>query len=152
MMKAVGERYVQYFNRRYGRVGTLWQGRYRSCLVQDDRYFLVCQRYIELNPVRAKIVARPEDYEWSSYRRNAHGLPCKIITPHLAYESIATTPEVRQESYRALFLEGIETEDITHIRRSTNQNTVFGSALYAEEIGGLSGHKLFVKESKRPRI
>jgi putative transposase len=149
MMKAVGERYVQYFNRRYGRVGTLWQGRYRSCLVQDDRYFLVCQRDIELNPVRAKIVDKPEDYEWSSYRKNTHGIPCQMITPHALYESIAATPETRQQRYRALVLDGVKPEDIEHIRRSTNQNTVFGSALYAEEIGGLSGHRVFVKELKR---
>ena len=152
MMKSLGERYVQYFNRRYARFGTLWQGRYRSCLVQSERYFLVCQRYIELNPVRACMVGMPEDYEWSSYRTNAHGIPSKIITPHVTYESIAATAEDRRESYRALFLEGIDSEDLDQIRRSTNQNTVFGNAQFTEDIGRLSGHQLFMPASKRQRI
>ncbi|MES2323223.1 MAG: transposase [Pseudomonadota bacterium] len=151
MMKSIGERYVQYFNRRYARFGTLWQGRYRSCLVQDERYFLVCQRYIELNPVRAAIVRKPEDYEWSSYRKNAHGIASKIVTPYIAYETIAATDDARHESYRALVREAIDAEDLNLIRRSTNQNTVFGNAQFTEVISRLSGHQLFVKTPPRRR-
>lgn len=73
LMKALGQRYVQYINRSYRRSGTLWEGRYRSCLTQEDDYLLACMRYIELNPVRAAMVAHPGEYRWSSYRANAQG-------------------------------------------------------------------------------
>ena len=68
MMKALGQRYAQYVNRTYRRSGTLWEGRVRSCLTQEENYFLACQRYIELNPVRAGMVGHPGEYRWSSYR------------------------------------------------------------------------------------
>ena len=70
-MRRLGQHYVQYFNRRHARTGTLWEGRFRSCLVEDERYLLVCQRYIELNPVRAGMAGDPAHYRWSSYRANA---------------------------------------------------------------------------------
>jgi len=73
LMKALGQRYVQYVNRTYKRSGTLWEGRFRSCLTQEEAYVLACQRYIELNPVRAGMVEHPADYCWSSYRANAQG-------------------------------------------------------------------------------
>ncbi len=73
MMQSVGRRYVQYFNRAYKRSGTLWEGRFRSCLVQEEAYLLQLYRYIELNPVRAQIVDDPADYIWSSYQSNAFG-------------------------------------------------------------------------------
>jgi len=73
MMKALSQRYVQYINRRYKRTGTLWEGRYRSCPIQAETYLLACQRYIELNPVRANIASHPAEYRWSSYRINAQG-------------------------------------------------------------------------------
>ncbi|MDB5936693.1 MAG: transposase, partial [Massilia sp.] len=73
LMKSLGERYVQYVNRRYARTGTLWEGRYHSCLVQSERYLMVCQRYIELNPVRAMLADNPARYQWSSFLCNAYG-------------------------------------------------------------------------------
>jgi len=71
--QSVGRRYVQYFNYSYKRSGTLWEGRYRATVVDSERYLLTLMRYIELNPVRAGMVAAPQDYPWSSYRRNALG-------------------------------------------------------------------------------
>ncbi len=135
MMKGLGERYVQYVNRRYGRSGTLWQGRFRSCLVDNEQYFLVCQRYIELNPVRAKIVSHPIDYEWSSYRTNAHGERGKVITPHLLYISLAGNEMDRQASYRALFQEAIPDSMLEQVRHATNRNTAFGSRRFMDETG-----------------
>src|ERR1017187_9011678 len=70
-MQSIGRRYVQYFNHVYGRTGTLWEGRYKSTLIDSERYLLTCMRYIELNPVRAEMLAHPGDYPWSSYRANA---------------------------------------------------------------------------------
>jgi putative transposase len=84
-MQSVGRRYAQYFNRTYHRSGSLWEGRYKSGLVDSDRYLLACYRYIELNPVRADVVGRPEDYPYSSYHANALGKPDGLVTPHSIY-------------------------------------------------------------------
>jgi putative transposase len=88
LMKGIGQRYVQYINRTYGRSETLWEGRFRSCLVQSDSYVLVCYRYIEMNPVRAKMVTHPAEYRWSSYRANAQSEFSDLITPHAQYLSL----------------------------------------------------------------
>src|SRR3546814_19017293 len=102
-MKHLGQRYVQYINRSYKRSGTLWEGRYRSCLLQDQDYLLRCHRYIEMNPVRAGMVKHPADYRWSSYRINGQGEPSNLITPHEQYLALGTTTDLRQAAYRALF-------------------------------------------------
>ena len=90
MMKALGQRYVQYVNRTYQRSGTLWEGRFRSCLTQDEVYLLSCMRYIELNPVRAGMVVHPGEYRWSSYRCNAQGEADPLISPHSIYAALAS--------------------------------------------------------------
>jgi putative transposase len=82
LMKNLGQRYVQYINRTYRRSGTLWEGRFRSCLVQSESYLLACYRYIELNPVRENMVRHPREYRWSSYRSNAEGKTDALIAPH----------------------------------------------------------------------
>lgn len=102
MMQALGRRYVRYFNNRHRRTGTLWEGRYRSCLVDSDEYLLQCQRYLELNPVRAAMVTAPGDYRWSSYRTNAFGKHSKLVSPHALYQQLGRTPAERQSNYRAL--------------------------------------------------
>ena len=85
MLKRLGLRYVQYINRTYSRSGTLWEGRFKSCITQEDNYVLSCYRYIELNPVRANMVEHPAEYSWSSYRTNAQQEPNRMISPHRAY-------------------------------------------------------------------
>ena len=82
MMKRLGQRYVKYSNRNYRRSGTLWEGRFRSRLTHEEDYLLACQRYIELNPVRAEMVEHPADYCWSSYRANAQGEDGQLVQPH----------------------------------------------------------------------
>lgn len=82
VMQDLGRRYVRYINERYHRTGTPWEGRYKSCPVADDRYLLQCQRYIELNPVRARMVGDPADYRWSSHRHTAFGEPDPLVQPH----------------------------------------------------------------------
>lgn len=103
MMRSLGKRYVRYFNDRYRRTGTLWEGRYRSTLVDSLSYLFTCSRYIELNPVRAGMVPDPHAYEWSSYRRNAAGLHDEVIREHPTYTSLGSTPVVRCGAYRAMF-------------------------------------------------
>ena len=126
LMKALGQRYVQYVNRRYRRTGSLWEGRFRSCIVDDEAYFLVCQRYIELNPVRAKMVDCPDEYIWSSYRANAYGAVDPLITPHPLYTRLAHDGEGRRAAYRDLFKEELSSEQLEDIRRATNGNFALG--------------------------
>ena len=100
--RVIGSRYAQYFNRQYHRTGTLWEGRHKSSLVQSDRYFLICSRYIELNPVSASMVERPEHYRWSSYRENAWGEP-GWMTSHEQYMKLGADKADRCSAYRELF-------------------------------------------------
>lgn len=104
-MKAIGERYVTYFNQKYARIGTLWTGRYRAIPIQTERYWFTCLRYIEQNPVRAAMVRSPADYRWSSYRIHAYGQRTPMfewLTEHPLYRSLGSTPQERQAAYRAM--------------------------------------------------
>ncbi|SFO06708.1 putative transposase, partial [Formivibrio citricus] len=135
LMKALGQRYVQYVNRRYRRSGSLWEGRFRSCLTQDEGYLLACQRYIELNPVRAGMVEHPAEYRWSSYRVNAQGEDDLLIEPHELYCALGTDPAARQAAYRELFRYQLEPGMVDAIRRATNGNFALGDSRFGEEIG-----------------
>jgi putative transposase len=134
MMKSLGERYVKYVNRRYSRTGTLWEGRYRSCLVQSERYLMVCQRYIELNPVRAKLVNDPFHYPWSSYLRNAHGKECGLVTPHELYSRLGNDKASRESSYRELFSEILTEDTLDQLRRATHRSLAFGNRAFADQM------------------
>jgi putative transposase len=116
LMQAVGSGYVRSFNARNRRTGTLWDGRYYSSLVGSDRYLWNCYRYIELNPVRAGIVVRPEDFRWSSHARNALGAPDPVVTPHSAYLSLARCYGDVPAAYRSLFTEELGEATLTEIR------------------------------------
>jgi len=102
-MKSLATRYTKYFNAKYGRSGTAWMGRYRAKLIRDEKYALTCLRYVDQNPVRANLVARPEQYRWSSHAAYASGMFPTWITPHPAYLGLASTPHGRQQVYQALF-------------------------------------------------
>lgn len=131
LMKSTGERYVQFVNRRYGRAGTLWQGRYRSCLVQDEIYFMVCQRYIEMNPVRAGMVTNPALHKWSSHRAYAYGDANPVITPHSLIDGLGFNKTSRQIAYRSLFDQVIPSGTVEHLRQATNGNFAFGDDAFA---------------------
>src|SRR6185312_13463069 len=103
VMKNLGQRYVQHVNRMDGRSGSLWEGRFRSSIVDTEAYLLRCYRYIECNPVRAGMVADPADYPWSSYRANALGEADPVITPHVRYLSLGQTGIERRIRYLKLF-------------------------------------------------
>ena len=134
LMKFLGQRYVQYVNRRHERTGTLWEGRFRSCLVDSEGYLLTCHRYIETNPVRAGMVWHPADYPWSSYRANAEGFPTSLLTPHASIEALGTTPEERRAAYRALFEQDLAEPEIERIRTMTNAGFVLGSAQFEQRM------------------
>jgi putative transposase len=150
MMKALGQRYVQYVNRRYCRTGSLWEGRYRSCLVEHERYLLTCQRYIELNPVRAQMVTHPSNYPWSSYRTNAHGDASEIITPHSVYMRLARHPAAREIAYRKLFDNVLPTRTLNLVRRATNGNYALGNKSFIEAMTKSLGRPVAPRQGGRP--
>jgi len=117
MMKDADGFYTRYFNREYGRIGTLWNGRYRGIPIESERYWLTCLRYIEQNPCRAGMVRCAEDYRWSSYAAHASGCGPDWLTPHQLYLSLGKTPGARQLAYRALFAQPIPDSDVIIIRQ-----------------------------------
>ena len=151
LMKHLGQRYVQYINRTYRRSGTLWEGRFRSCLARDEAYVLGCYRYIELNPVRAGMVEHPADYKWSSYRANGEGLADPLLVPHADYLRLGSTEESRREHYRALLKAHVDSELFTEIRRATNGNFVLGSERFKEEVAHMLKRRVVPGVSGRPR-
>lgn len=134
LMKYLGQRYVQYFNRRYARSGTLWEGRFRSCIVSEETYLLSCYRYIELNPVRAQMVLRPEDYAWSSYRINALGAPSSFLAPHSCFQRLGLTEQERRSNYRDLVRSAPDSTSIDEIRQATNGNYALGAQGFRSEV------------------
>jgi len=151
LMKRLGQRYVQYVNRTYQRSGTLWEGRFRSCMAQEENYFLACQRYIELNPVRAGIVPHPGEYRWSSYRANAQGEKDSLLVPHPLYQALGGDPMARQFAYRELFRYELEPGMIDSIRQATNGNFALGSHRFAEQIADVLGRRAARGKPGRPR-
>jgi putative transposase len=148
---AVGRRYVQYINHSYRRTGTLWDSRYKSSLVQAETYLLVCQRYIELNPVRAAMVADPAEYPWSSYRHHALGAPNGILSPHDLYTALGNSAVARQQAYRELFVTGLDDEPINELRKALNQNQPIGNQRFYDQIEAATGQRRELKKRGRPR-
>lgn len=133
-MKRLGQRYVQHINWVYQRTGTLWEGRYRSCLAQEEAYVLACYRYIEMNPVRAGMVAHPGEYPWSSYRANALGEPDPLLTSDPVYDGLGADAGAREAAYRQLFDDQLSPGLIKQIRRATNGNYALGSKRFAAQV------------------
>jgi putative transposase len=150
LMKRLGQRYVQYVNRMYRRSGTLWEGRFRSCLTQEDPYLLLCQRYIEMNPVRAGMVQSPDEYRWSSFRANAWDETNPVVTPHPLYQSLGNTQETRLQAYRELFRHELDPGVIDSIRKATNGNFVVGSNRFSEQISETLGRRVLPGKAGRP--
>jgi putative transposase len=151
LMKSLGERYVQFVNRRYSRTGTLWEGRYHSCLVQCEQYLMVCQRYIELNPVRASLVTEPASYPWSSYHHNALGENSRLVRPHELYSRLGHDPASRQSAYRALFDEALDSDDLGQVRKATHSNTAIGSPEFTEHSAKFLSRAIVPRGIGRPR-
>jgi putative transposase len=150
MMKHLGQRYVQYFNRTYQHTGTLWEGRYRSCLMQTEDYVLACSRYIELNPVRAGMVMRPQDYRWSSYHANGLGKPNAVITPHDEYTRLGRTDAGRRQAYRAMLRAPVDEAIIDEIREATNGNYALGGKRFQAQIARVVGRRVTRGVAGRP--
>ncbi len=150
LMKRLGQRYVQHFNRAHLRTGTLWEGRFRSCVVGEEDYFLGCHRYIELNPVRAGMVAHPGEYHWSSYGVNAQGESSPLVRPHSLYLGLGLNDEERLAAYRELFRYELDPGLVDEIRRITHGGLVLGSERFAEEVAALAGRRTRRGKAGRP--
>ena len=150
LMKRLGQRYVQYVNRTYQRSGTLWEGRFRSCIVQQETYLFICQKYIEMNPVRAMMVDDPGDYQWSSYQVNGLGKVSDLCVPHQEYLSLGVDPLERQKNYQGLFIHQVEGELLKEIRDNKHKGMAIGSERFKDEIEILTGRRLKSKKRGRP--
>jgi putative transposase len=133
-MKALGERYVAWFNRRHRRTGSLWEGRFRSSLVETETYLLTCYRYIELNPVRARMVGHARDYRWSSYGANADGQASLFVQPHALYTALAARAKDRRAAYRALVSAGVDDQALERIRHAANGGFALGSDAFVADV------------------
>lgn len=142
LMQSLGRRYVQYINRTYRRSGTLWEGRHKASLVQAEDHLLTCYRYIEMNPVRAKMVEHPGDYPWSSYRHHAYGEPDRNVEDHALYYQLDSDRDTRLACYRELFLTDIEKNKLHAIRNAVNFSLPLGNDRFREEIKQAAGKKL----------
>lgn len=118
LMKRIGQSYAQHFNRKYQRNGALWEGRFRSCLVDDPSYLMRCYRYIEMNPVRAGLSRSAESYLWSSYRANAFG-GRTWLSPHRTYLTLGATERERCDAYQAFFAQEIDEAELERFRIAT---------------------------------
>ncbi len=130
----MGRKYVRAYNARHDRTGTLWEGRFRSSVIDSARYFLACSRYIDQNPVRAGMAQVPAAYRWSSYARLAHGASDDLITEHPEYRALGHSPTERQLAYRALCEPLVDLDVVGGIRLAVRRGDVLGSAAFADEV------------------
>jgi putative transposase len=139
IMQSLGRRYVAHINRAHDRTGTLWEGRYRSTILDSEAYLLACYRYIEANPLRAGMVARACEHPWSSHCHNALGESDHRLTEHPVYLALGPTPEARQQAYRALFDEILEEDMLATLRDATQRGWVPGGAPSQSRIAAATG-------------
>lgn len=134
MMQSLGRRYVRHVNDTHGRAGTLWDGRYKACLVDSGPWLMAVHRYIELNPVRAGLAAEPGDYRWSSFRHHALGEADPVVTPHAFLAALGEDAEIRRQIYRDLASRGLGASEIEAIRGLTKQGRAFGGAHFRSQV------------------
>jgi putative transposase len=134
VMQTLGRRYVRHINHTYQRTGTLWEGRYKSSLIDSEHYLLTCHRYIELNPVRAGMIEHPLNYAWSSYHHNAVGKTDPLIEEHDGYLALGESAALRQNAYQKLFETDIDEVSLERIRNNVNKGWVLGNERFKEQI------------------
>jgi REP-associated tyrosine transposase len=152
MMQDLGRKYVRYINHSYKRTGTLWEGRFKSSLVDSEKYLLTCMRYIELNPVRASMVSHPGDYCWSSYACNGMGKSDALINKHLLYSQLGNNDSEQLYAYRELFKNHLDSGDLHGIRNALNQELVLGRDDFKEKIEQMTKRQVNPAQMGRPRI
>ncbi|OOG51472.1 transposase [Polaromonas sp. C04] len=150
MMQAVGRRYVRYFNDAQGRSGTLWEGRYRSTLIQTERYLLACMVYIDLNPVRAGLVAEARDYPWSSYAHNVGLRADRLITPHPLYWALGNTPFAREAAYAELVRAGVDAKQQAALTESALRGWALGEPDFVADLQRRTQRRVSKAQAGRP--
>jgi putative transposase len=150
LMQSLGRRYVRHVNLAYGRSGTLWEGRYRAAPIDSEAYFLACCRYIELNPVRAGMVAHPRDYPWSSWHAHAQGAPDGLVADHALYHALGATPHERQKAYRALFRPRLDPDFVAALRAATNGGWALGDERFRRRVAKAAGRRATPLAKGRP--
>ena len=151
MMQSIGRMYVRYYNYTYQRSGTLWEGRFKSSLIQGEYYLLGLHRYIELNPVRAGMVKEPSDYSWSSYGCNALGVETELQTPHELYLALGKTKQERLSHYRELFKAHVSIKLLEEVRGSLNKGLALGSERFTAQIEALTNRRITPRKVGRPK-
>jgi putative transposase len=150
LMQAVGRSYVRYFNIRHGRSGTLWEGRYRSSLIETESYLLSCMAYIELNPVRAGMVAEALQHPWSSCRHLIGQRSDKLVSPHALYWGLGNTPFAREAAYAQLVQSGVSVQQQTDLTRSVLTGWALGSASFLQSLEQATERRLRPGKAGRP--
>jgi putative transposase len=150
MMQKVGRLYVPWFNAKYGRSGTLFQGRFRASIVDPDQYFLACTRYIELNPVRAGLAFVPLDYQWSSYAHHAGVRIDPLITDHARYWQLGNTPFQREAAYIELAQQGLNGTELETIHAATSKGAPLGSTAFLLRLEKETKRKILPAKRGRP--
>ena len=141
LMQSLGRSYVGHVNRLWGRTGTLWEGRFKSTIVDSEDYVMACYRYIEANPLRAGMVTRAADHLWSSHARNALGGIDTLIREHEAYGALGADPQARQSAYRQIFADGLSDELLATLRDATQRGWVPGRDRFRQEIEAALGRR-----------
>jgi putative transposase len=150
MMQAVGRRYVRYFNDRHQRTGTLWEGRYKSTLIQTDRYLLACMAYLDLNPVRAGMVSDPKQFVWSSHRHYIGQTNDRRVTPHPLFWSLGNTPFAREAAYTELVRAGLAVDAQKAITHATLHGWALGDADFVETLQRQTSRRISEARAGRP--
>lgn len=150
MMQAVGRSYVRYFNDLQGRSGTLWEGRYRSTLIQADRYLMTCMAYMDLNPVRASLVAEAGDYPWSSHGHYAGLRADKLITPHPLFWSLGNTPFAREAAYAEMVRAGVHPDQQAALTQSALSGWALGEAKFVADLQKQTARRVQKIQAGRP--
>jgi putative transposase len=151
-MQAIGRQYVRYFNRRQQRTGTLWEGRYRSTLIQAERYLLACMVYIDLNPVRAGMVADPAQYPWSSHAHYVGRRTDRVVTPHPLYWQLGNTPFARDAVYAQLVHAGLALPQQQALTDSAMQGWALGEDQYVADLQQRTTRRVVKRPAGRPRV
>ncbi len=150
-MQWLGRYYVPYFNHKYQRAGTLWQGRYRTTVLEPERYLLLCSQYIELNPVRAELVAAPDHYPWSSCAHHVGIKADSLITDHALYWALGNTPFEREAAYKTILEQPLGREELVSMRDATNKGWVLGSEKFKQGIAKQTTRRLDPLQKGRPK-
>jgi putative transposase len=149
-MRDVNWRYSRHVNATYDRTGSLWDGRYKACIVDAEDYFFACCRYVETNPLRTGIAQDPETYRWSSYKSNAHGVVNSILTPHPLYLNLGANSAACATAYRELFDQPLPESTVEAIRAATNGGWALGKVLFEARVTRHAGRNMAPRGPGRP--